>query len=90
MGDQTIKCSDRPLVINQGSKDYAMEMDEDANKIAVILASVDFDKVNLQIDSSSIKEKYWIKKDILSFNGQECCKRKYGWPIIINLQDHRD
>lgn len=65
---QTIRGSDRIFVINQGLKDYAVEMDGDVNKISVIPAGVDFEKFNPQTDGSSIREKYGIKKnDILLF-----------------------
>ena len=65
---QTIRGSDRIFVINQGLKDYAVEMDGDVNKISVIPAGVDFAKFNPQTDGSSIREKYGIKKnDILLF-----------------------
>ena len=65
---QTIRGSDRIFVINQGLKDYAVEMDGDVDKISVIPAGVDFEKFNPQTDGSSIREKYGIKKnDILLF-----------------------
>jgi glycosyltransferase involved in cell wall biosynthesis len=65
---QTMRGSDRIFVINQGLKDYAVEMDGDVNKISVIPAGVDFEKFNPQTDGSSIREKYGIKKnDILLF-----------------------
>jgi len=68
---QTIRGSDRVFVINQGLKDYAVEMDGDVNKISVIPAGVDFEKFNPQTDGSSIREKYGIKKDdiLLFFMG---------------------
>lgn len=65
---QTIRSSDRIFVINQGLKDYAVEMDGDVDKISVIPAGVDFEKFNPQTDGSSIREKYGINKnDILLF-----------------------
>jgi len=60
----TIRGSDRIFVINQGLKDYAVEIDGDVNKITVIPASVDFESFNPQTDGSSIRDKYRIIKMI--------------------------
>jgi len=65
---KTIKGADEIFVINQGLKDYAVEMGGNFNKISVIPAGVDFEKFNPQVDGSSIREKYGIKKeDVLLF-----------------------
>ncbi len=68
---KTIKGADKIFVINQGLKDYAVEMGGNINKISVIPAGVDFEKFNPQVDGSSIREKYGIKKDdvLLFFMG---------------------
>lgn len=68
---QTLKGADQIFVINQGLKDYAVEMGGDINKISVIPAGVDLEKFNPQVDGSSIRDKYGIKKDdiLLFFMG---------------------
>lgn len=68
---KTIKGANEIFVINQGLKDYAVEMGGNFNKISVIPAGVDFEKFNPQVDGSSIREKYGIKKDdvLLFFMG---------------------
>lgn len=67
----TIKGADKVFVINQGLKDYAMEMGGNTNKISVLPAGVDFEKFNPQVNGSLIREKYGIKKDdvLLFFMG---------------------
>lgn len=61
----TLKDADEIFVINKGLKDYAVEMGGDVNKISVIPAGVDLEKFNPQVDGSSIRERYGIKKDDL-------------------------
>jgi len=63
--------ADRILVLNQGLKDYVKDMGGDINRISVITSGVDFEKFNLQVDGSSIREKYGIKEDdiLLFFMG---------------------
>lgn len=67
----TIKGADKVFVINQGLKDYAMEMGGNTNEISVLPAGVDFEKFNPQVNGSLIREKYGIKKDdvLLFFMG---------------------
>jgi len=67
----TIKGADKVFVINQGLRDYAMEMGGNSNKISVVPAGVDLEKFNPQVDGSLIREKYGIKKDdiLLFFMG---------------------
>ncbi|MDI9394646.1 MAG: glycosyltransferase family 4 protein [Euryarchaeota archaeon] len=62
---QTLKDADKIFVINKGLKDYAVEMGGDINKVSIIPAGVDLEKFNPQVDGSSIREKYGIKKDDL-------------------------
>ena len=68
---RTIKGADKIFVINKGLKDYAVEMGGDINKMSIIPAGVDLEKFNPQIDGSSIRKKYGIKKDdiLLFFMG---------------------
>ena len=68
---RTIKSADKIFVINKGLKDYAVEMGGDINKMSIIPAGVDLEKFNPQIDGSSIRKKYGIKKDdiLLFFMG---------------------
>lgn len=61
----TLKDADKIFVINKGLKDYAVEMGGDINKVSIIPAGVDLEKFNPQVDGSSIREKYGIKKDDL-------------------------
>lgn len=61
----TLKDADKIFVINKGLKDYAVEMGGDINKVSIIPAGVDLGKFNPQVDGSSIREKYGIKKDDL-------------------------
>lgn len=63
----TIKGADKIFVINKGLKDYAVEMGGNANKVSIIPAGVDLEKFNPQVDGSSVREKYGIKKDDLLF-----------------------
>ena len=67
----TIKGADKVFVINQGLRDYAMEMGGNSNKISVVPAGVDLEKFNPQVDGSLIREKYGVKKDdiLLFFMG---------------------
>lgn len=67
----TIKGADKVFVINQGLRDYAIEMGGNTNKISVIPAGVDLEKFNPQVNGSLIREKYGIKKDdiLLFFMG---------------------
>lgn len=62
---RVFKGADKIFVINKGLKDYAVEMGGDINKISIIPAGVDLEKFNPQVDGSSIREKYGIKKDDL-------------------------
>lgn len=68
---QILKNTDKIFVINKGLKDYAIEMGGDINKISIIPAGVDLERFNPQVNGSSIREKYGIKKDdiLLFFMG---------------------
>lgn len=68
---QILKNTDKIFVINKGLKDYAIEMGGDINKISIIPAGVDLEIFNPQVNGSSIREKYGIKKDdiLLFFMG---------------------
>lgn len=62
---RNIKNADRILVLNKGLKDYVADMGGDINKVSIVTSGVDVNKFNLQVDGSSIREKYGIKKDDL-------------------------
>jgi glycosyltransferase involved in cell wall biosynthesis len=62
---RAIKGANKIFVINQGLKDYAVEMGGNIDKISVITAGIDFAKFNPQVDGLTIREKYEIKKDDL-------------------------
>lgn len=68
---RTIRDADKVFVINKGLRDYAVEMGANVDKVSIIPAGVDFETFNPQVDGSSIREKYGIKKDdvLLFFMG---------------------
>src|SRR5450759_2145246 len=63
--------ADRILVLNKGLKDYAIDMGGNINKVSIVTSGIDNDKFNPQVNGSSIRERYGIKKDdvLLFFMG---------------------
>lgn len=63
--------ADRILVLNNGLKDYAIDMGGNINKVSIVTSGIDNDKFNPQVNGSSIRERYGIKKDdvLLFFMG---------------------
>jgi len=68
---KTLKGSDKILVINQGLKDYCVEMGADEDIIDVIPAGVDLDRYDPSIEAPDIEGEYGIKEEdtVLFFMG---------------------
>ncbi len=68
---KTLRGSDKILVINQGLKDYCIEMGADEDIIDVIPAGVDLDRYDPSIEAPEIEEEYGIQEEdtVLFFMG---------------------
>ncbi|MFP4051480.1 MAG: glycosyltransferase family 4 protein [Thermoplasmata archaeon] len=68
---KTLEGSDKILVINQGLKEYCIDMGADEEIIDVIPAGVDLDRYDPSIEAPDIKEEYGIKEEdtVLFFMG---------------------
>lgn len=66
-----LRNSDKVIVINEKLKDFVVKMGSDPKKTHVEKAGMDFNRFNLEIDGSWIREKYGIKKEdfVLFFVG---------------------
>lgn len=66
-----IKKADRVIVINEGLKEYAINIGAKPEKALVIRAGIDLQKYEPKIDGKEIREKYGIKKGdhVLFFMG---------------------
>jgi len=67
----TLRQSDIVCVINEGLKDYAVEMGADPEKVYVVRAGIDTERFNPNVDGYGIREKLGIGKDdvVLFFMG---------------------
>lgn len=68
---KTLRASDHILVINQGLKDYCIEMGADKDIIDVIPAGVDLNRYDPSLEAPDLKEKHGITKGdtVLFFMG---------------------
>ncbi|NMC59180.1 MAG: glycosyltransferase family 4 protein [Candidatus Methanofastidiosa archaeon] len=66
-----LKNADRVITINEKLRDYAIKMGADSSKTHVVRGGIDLERYNYQLDGTSIREKYGIKKDdfLLFFMG---------------------
>ena len=66
-----LKNTDRVVVINEGLREYAINMGANPEKTYVIRAGIDLHRYDPRIDGKEIREKYGIKKDdiVLFFMG---------------------
>ena len=66
-----LRNSDKVIVINEKLKEFVVKMGSDPKKTHVEKAGMDFNRFNLEIDGSWIREKYGIKKEdfVLFFVG---------------------
>lgn len=67
---KNMKCADTVLSINEGLREYTIQMGADREKTGVIRAGVDIERFS-RVDGRSIREKYGIKDDdvVLFFMG---------------------
>ena len=67
---KNMKCADTVLSINEGLREYTIQMGADREKTRVIRAGVDLERFS-RVDGRSIREKYGIKDDdvVLFFMG---------------------
>jgi glycosyltransferase involved in cell wall biosynthesis len=67
----TLRQSDVVCVINEGLKDYAVEMSADPKKVQVVRAGIDTERFNPSLDGYAMREKLGLCKDdvVLFFMG---------------------
>lgn len=66
-----MKQADLVLSINEGLRDYTIQMGAQREKTEVIRAGIDFERFNPELDGSAVREKLGIKEDdiVLFFMG---------------------
>jgi len=67
----TLRRSDVVCVINEGLKDYAVEMGAEPEKVHVVRAGIDVERFNPALDGSGVRKKFGIGEDdvVLFFMG---------------------
>ena len=59
--------ANRILVLNQGLKDYVVDMGGDTNKVSIVSSGVDLEKFNPKVDGSLIEGNMELQKMILYY-----------------------